>query len=263
MAGLTPPEHKNMLHSLKKKHFQPHNLSPTMTWHYAIHNERNGPVSEEELTTLVQNGTLNRDTLVWREGMPDWQPISLARADLLTGEAQGENVPVVSGVALAGSDKDLAVQRMRQGYGATTHVANYAGFWIRLAAKIIDGIIMAIVMLPISMAMPLLFGLSEKPNPAVVLPFMGISFIIQTAIPFLYNGFMIGKYGATLGKKAMGLKVVTDDMHTVSMGRAFGRAGAEIISGMILYIGYIMVAFDVEKRALHDHIASTRVIFTR
>jgi uncharacterized RDD family membrane protein YckC len=40
-----------------------------------------------------------------------------------------------------------------------------------------------------------------------------------------------------------------------------GRFSAEILSGLIFYIGYIMVAFDSEKRALHDRICNTRVIY--
>jgi uncharacterized RDD family membrane protein YckC len=59
---------------------------------------------------------------------------------------------------------------------------------------------------------------------------------------------------------ACGLKVVTEDGQRLSYMRAFGRYFAEIISGMILYIGYIMAAFDYEKRALHDRICTTRVI---
>jgi uncharacterized RDD family membrane protein YckC len=59
---------------------------------------------------------------------------------------------------------------------------------------------------------------------------------------------------------ACGIKIVTPDGNRVSYMRAFGRYFAEILSGMILLIGYIMAAFDYEKRALHDRICSTRVI---
>lgn len=45
----------------------------TTPWHYAIGNERHGPVSQADLDALIQNGTVTRDTLVWSEGMSDWQ----------------------------------------------------------------------------------------------------------------------------------------------------------------------------------------------
>jgi len=46
----------------------------------------------------------------------------------------------------------------------------------------------------------------------------------------------------------------------ITYGRATGRCFAEILSGMICYIGYLMAAFDEEKRALHDRICNTRVV---
>ena len=76
-----------------------------------------------------------------------------------------------------------------------------------------------------------------------------------------YQIFFLGKYGATLGKMACGLRVVTADGGKISYGRATGRAFAEMLSGIICYIGYIMIAFDDQKRGLHDHICNTRVIY--
>ena len=72
----------------------------------------------------------------------------------------------------------------------------------------------------------------------------------------------VGRHGATPGKMAWGLKVIRADGGTVSYGRAFGRFWAQLLSGLLLGIGFIMVAFDDEKRALHDHICDTRVIRT-
>ncbi len=59
---------------------------------------------------------------------------------------------------------------------------------------------------------------------------------------------------------ALGLKVITADGDKVSYLKAFGRYFAEIVSGIILCIGYIMAAFDDEKRTLHDRICNTRVV---
>jgi uncharacterized RDD family membrane protein YckC len=60
---------------------------------------------------------------------------------------------------------------------------------------------------------------------------------------------------------AVGLKIVTAEGTPITMMRAFGRAWAEQLSGLVCNIGYILAAFDSEKRALHDHICSTRVVF--
>jgi uncharacterized RDD family membrane protein YckC len=71
---------------------------------------------------------------------------------------------------------------------------------------------------------------------------------------------MVGKYGATLGKMAAKIRVVTADGGKVSYGRATGRYFAKLLSAFTCLIGFIMAAFDEEKRALHDRICNTRVI---
>ena len=62
---------------------------------------------------------------------------------------------------------------------------------------------------------------------------------------------------------AFGLKVVRPDGSPVGVGRAFGRYFAKMLSAMVLWIGFIMVAFEPEKRGLHDMICDTRVVRTR
>jgi uncharacterized RDD family membrane protein YckC len=59
---------------------------------------------------------------------------------------------------------------------------------------------------------------------------------------------------------ALGLKLVRSDGERLSAGRIIGRYFSEWLSAIILCIGYIMVAFDEEKQALHDRICDTRVI---
>jgi uncharacterized RDD family membrane protein YckC len=59
---------------------------------------------------------------------------------------------------------------------------------------------------------------------------------------------------------ACGLKVVTPEGDKITYLRAFGRYFAKIVSSLTLLIGFIMAAFDDEKRALHDRICDTRVV---
>jgi uncharacterized RDD family membrane protein YckC len=84
--------------------------------------------------------------------------------------------------------------------------------------------------------------------------------LLNILIPSIYEGLMVGKFGATLGKMALGLKVVDPDGGKISYPLAFGRYFAKFISGFILGFGYLMVAFDSEKRGLHDMICRTRVV---
>ena len=64
---------------------------------------------------------------------------------------------------------------------------------------------------------------------------------------------------ATLGKMAMSIVVTDISGNRVSFGRATGRHFAKIISAIILYIGYLMIAFTEKKQGLHDIIADTLV----
>ena len=85
--------------------------------------------------------------------------------------------------------------------------------------------------------------------------------IVYFAVYGAYSIFFVGKYGATPGKMACKIKVVDETGAKIGYGRATGRFFAEFLSGLLCYIGYIMVAFDEEKRALHDRICNTRVIY--
>jgi len=107
-----------------------------MDWYYAVGGERKGPVSEEEFRRLVQQGVVTSQTLVWREGMVNWQPHGAgAVPPVLPGAAPGSVVCTGCGRVLPGSEviplggglfcaacKPLAVQRLREGTAAMTSV---------------------------------------------------------------------------------------------------------------------------------------------
>ena len=66
-------------------------------------------------------------------------------------------------------------------------------------------------------------------------------------------------YQATLGKLAMQLKVTDLSGNRISFDRAIARYFSKYLSTLTLGVGYVMVAFDERKRALHDRIAGTLV----
>lgn len=232
-----------------------------MDWYYSANNAQQGPVNDDQFESLVRSGTIQPSTMVWRDGLPDWQQLSVVRPDLVNA-AMSPSGPV------AGSLKDLNVQALREGleYATSPYGLNFAGFWIRFAAKIIDGVIlsiinyalMAIVMIP-------MIAVSSPDGDAspVMMALMLLMYGAMMGIWLLYNTLLVAKYGATVGKMACGLKVVLPDGSPLTKGRALGRAAAELLSYCSMYIGYIIAAFDDEKRSLHDHVASTRVIRTR
>lgn len=160
--------------------------------------------------------------------------------------------------------KPMFVQKLKEGAALPT-TQKYGGFWIRFLAKFIDGIILGIgqwaIMIPMSMLMipSMMQSGDQVPGPGFFI-YIGFQVLLGIAVPLFYTTFFLGRWGATLGKMACGLKVVTPEGEKITYMRAFGRFFAEWVSMIILYIGYIMAGFDEEKRSLHDRICSTRVV---
>jgi uncharacterized RDD family membrane protein YckC len=237
-----------------------------MDWYYSENGERRGPVPETALLELSREGKLPPDTLVWHEGWSDWR--SLAQAGLTaaeTGSAPcvecGKTFPVSEMINYEGSwicpaCKPIFFQRVREGATISSHMA-YGGFWIRFLAKFVDGIILQIANLGVRLVFLAGGGTS---NPQWQLAMTWLVLVISMTIAAVYSIFFVGRFGATPGKMALRLRIVTADGGDVSYARATGRYFSEFLSSIILLFGYIMAAFDEEKRALHDRICDTRVI---
>jgi uncharacterized RDD family membrane protein YckC len=86
---------------------------------------------------------------------------------------------------------------------------------------------------------------------------------LNLLISFGYPIFFLGKWGQTLGKMAVGIKVVSPAGEPIGFGKAAGRVLAEIVTGFTIGIGYLMMLWDSERRTLHDRLASTRVVNVR
>ena len=142
---------------------------------------------------------------------------------------------------------------------------NYAGFWIRVGAYIVDTIVLLIAQTIIFTIFGVsMFGATSL-DPAATDVFAtaggGIAYAITTIGSVLY--FVIMESSAkqgTLGKMALGLVVTDADGNRISFLRALGRYFAKILSGLILLIGYIMVGLTERKQGLHDMICSTLVL---
>lgn len=244
-----------------------------MTWYYAIGQEQKGPVTDEQLHALARDGAIAADTLVWRDGLADWQPYSTVGG----GPTAGAAAAPAAGVQCAecsrsfppdqvvrfgdrfvcAACKPTYVQRMQEG-AVKAGPMDYASFGIRFGAKFIDGILMQVVGGVIGFVVGVSFGGAGggQPNPAMFAVIWALAFTAE----ILYKTLFIGALGATPGKLALKLRVVNPDGSKVSYGKACGRAFAEILSGLICLVGYIMAGFDDERRALHDRICETRVI---
>ncbi len=122
----------------------------------------------------------------------------------------------------------------------------YAGFWMRFLASLIDGAILLVVGLILSVA-------AGGTTGAVLQFTFGIIYTI---------GFWIAQ-GATPGKMALGIQITTVDGEPIGLGRAILRYIGYFVSWITLGIGFLIIAFTGQKRGLHDYIAGTVVIKTR
>ncbi len=137
---------------------------------------------------------------------------------------------------------------------------NYAGFWLRAAAYIIDGVVAYIIILIFFLVSGLgIMGFSGDES-EVGIGILGPIGLVLIGILLYYPLMESSKWQATLGKRAVGIIVTDLDGRRISFGKALGRFFAKFLSALILDIGFIMAGFTERKQGLHDIIAGTLVI---
>ena len=163
------------------------------------------------------------------------------------------------------------------GVNVTATRTDYAGFWLRFVAYIIDALILGIPIGGIILVILLLTGafsalssmhVGDPPDAVVGMLGMGIFGVYFGVITIgVVGGWLYYAYcessawQGTLGKKALGLIVTDLEGRPVTFGRASGRFFSKIITGLIpLGIGYMLAGFTAKKQALHDMIASCLVL---
>jgi uncharacterized RDD family membrane protein YckC len=260
-----------------------------MSWYYADAGRQVGPVEDAALDELVRTGVVRDDTLVWKDGMANWQPHAAVRGPkpvlpmpavpIGAGSSfcsecgrpfPGDQLVAIGGASVCAQCKPVYLQRIQEG-GQAIGARRYAGFWIRVVALFIDGIILgivqAIILVPLTM-LGLMGSMSSiaaggVPDIGALIAAYGLLLVISSALGIAYYVYFISTKGATPGKMAVSIKVIRADNGPISGGLAFGRYLCYMLDAMILYIGFIMAGFDPEKRALHDRICNTRVIYTK
>jgi uncharacterized RDD family membrane protein YckC len=146
----------------------------------------------------------------------------------------------------------------------------YAGFWLRFAAILVDGLIVMgcflvfwVIMLLATFVVGLIAG---------VVPILGvvcglILFLVYLAVAIGGPWYYFAKQEsspnmATIGKRLLGLQVVDLQGQRISFMKATGRHFGKILSSF-LYIGFIIAAFTEKKQGLHDILAGCLVIKKR
>jgi uncharacterized RDD family membrane protein YckC len=207
-----------------------------------------GPATLEELKNWIRDGRVARMTKVWRNDRAQWLP--------------------------AGSYSELGGELARL-YAAASVSAQPCGFWARLAADIIDVMILGAIFQLIWTQSGLaqhwtLPALPKETTDAAVQQFMQDwqvwayhAMPILYPLFFIYDVLMNGRFGATVGKMVIGARIVVWDGSRLGYSRAALRWLAARVSDLFFCAGYVLIGLRADKRALHDVLAGTRVIYKR
>ena len=166
-----------------------------------------------------------------------------------------------------------ALQKLRSETSATAPAypaaVQYAGFWRRLAAGLIDGVLLIVAYFVASFTIGVIYGAitgrgGDEMSDIAANVIAYVAWAATGILGWLYYALMERSFKqATLGKMALGIVVTDAQGRRVSFARATGRYFGKIISGIILYIGYIMIAFTEKKQGLHDIMADCLVVVKR
>jgi uncharacterized RDD family membrane protein YckC len=157
-----------------------------------------------------------------------------------------------------------------------------AGFWSRFGAAIIDGIVVGLFGIPAQIALrtgsteiepcsvdnagnfdptgSVNDGLCEVPT-GTTWAIFGVLLALAIVAGIVYYATLEGGSGQTLGKRALGIKVV--DVRTggsIGTGRGVGRYFARIVSALVCYLGYFWMLWDPEKQTWHDKMVNSYVV---
>jgi uncharacterized RDD family membrane protein YckC len=164
--------------------------------------------------------------------------------------AAAVSVPPATGASSTGFVAPAAAEPVPPQPGTTESIYPgatfvYAGFWLRFIAQLIDGVILSIVS-------AILLAVLRQGT---------LYFLVSILAGWLYAAYFWSSANqATPGKMALGLIVTDEQGRRIPFSTATIRYFSQWLSTIILFIGFLMVAWDPRKQGLHDKIAHTFVL---
>ena len=225
-------------------------------WYVRTENEILGPYEGWRIKELIELGQIGRQTLIARVGAAEWSAVkdipvfdTLVRAEAGPGTRQPVSRAPSPRVEIGG--------------------VRYAGFWIRVAAYIVDYVIINVIVIAVSGLVGLAIGLtagfiaSRQGEQANLPDYVGVvgAVIAVALIIVYYVKFNSGAWQATPGKRLVGIHIVRVSGEPVSGWLAFGRYLAYFVSVLPLCLGFMWVGWNEEKKGFHDMMCNTRVIY--
>jgi uncharacterized RDD family membrane protein YckC len=247
-------------------------------WYYAdAQGQRQGPFTAGELGGHVRQARLGAQSLVWREGLEDWKPLSALASELDlpvgTMDPPAAGADAATELHIPAADAPYAPPAAQiaseQHYVGDGDVV-LAGFWRRLAALFIDSMVVGFAYYLVLIACVVVLGVggsllmrggNDAEGMAAMFGMMALVYLLYPVISAAYYvGFESSGKQATLGKMAVGIKVTDIDGRRLTLGRALLRWLAVMLNYLTLYIGYLIAAFTERKQGLHDMAVGTLVV---
>jgi uncharacterized RDD family membrane protein YckC len=197
-----------------------------------------GPVSLLELKNWIVSGRVAALTQVWSSESMRWIP----------AVQYSELQPEIGQVAAQSAQLERSIFLV--------------GFWPRLGAYIVDVLVLYVlcylVLGPFTVPAPTTFDL-----PSLIEYWQASQPRIfwEIGLNMIYTVFMTGQIGATVGKLLIGARIIRMDGSKIGFGVALVRWFGSLLSSLLLGIGYLFIAFRRDRRALHDLVAGTQVIY--
>ena len=184
----------------------------------------------------------------------------------LRGAVRGKPAPAGKGVVVEAAPRpeELAPtgagpqdEEMRLSYGPGMP----AGIWLRMASGAVDLVGLALVFMLIDSAVSSIgSSFFSVESGEITGTERAVALLLVVGVPMAYYTLTVGRWGQTMGKRVLRVKVTTPDGGKVTYRQAFIRFWASLLSILLLFTGITMIPFDPEKKGLHDIIARTRVV---
>jgi uncharacterized RDD family membrane protein YckC len=146
--------------------------------------------------------------------------------------------------------------------GTEAGVLELASVGRRFGALWVDSVVLIALFIPLSIALGMAAAAAGKAEPG--LGFNILVMFLVAGVWFLYEGLMLSSRGQTLGKMAVGIKVVTPEGRDITGGQAWGRALVrQVFFEYVALLNYLPALFTKQKTAIHDLVAKTRVVRSR
>ena len=232
-----------------------------VTWYFVdLLGQRKGPITQQQLLDAVAEGRIRPATLVWREGLAQWQPFSAMEHELRPATEAIPPLPASIPPALVETNPFATSPSgfvADWAYATNSNEVVYGGFARRFLALLLDSLILWVISIVLFVVLAIVIGTSAQGRPQYFLWAYPAMFLIS----LLYSSVLeSSSHQATFGKRALGIKVTDLDGKPIGWGRAVGRWFGRLLSGFLFCIGYLMTLFTSRKQALHDMLASTLVV---